>query len=40
VPLLTGRGLVANGPTAYVCRHFTCQAPATTPAALRQALLR
>jgi len=38
VPLLTGRGLVSGAPTAYVCRHFTCQAPVTTPAALREAL--
>jgi uncharacterized protein YyaL (SSP411 family) len=40
VPLLAGRGLVSGAPTAYVCRHFTCQAPVTTPAALREALLR
>ena len=38
VPLLAGRGLVKGGPTAYVCRQFTCQAPVTTPAELREAL--
>jgi uncharacterized protein YyaL (SSP411 family) len=40
VPLLAGRGLVAGGPAAYVCREFTCQAPVTTPAALRETLGR
>ena len=40
VPLLAGRGLVKGGPAAYVCREFTCQAPVTTPAALREALGR
>jgi uncharacterized protein YyaL (SSP411 family) len=40
VPLLAGRGLVAGGPAAYVCREFTCQAPVTTPAALREKLGR
>jgi len=38
VPLLTGRGVVAGAPAAYVCRNFTCQAPVTTPAALRELL--
>jgi hypothetical protein len=40
VPLLAGRGLVAGGPAAYVCRGFTCQTPVTTPAALRETLGR
>jgi uncharacterized protein len=40
VPLLAGRGLVAGGPAAYVCRGFTCQAPVTTPAAVRETLGR
>jgi uncharacterized protein len=40
VPLLAGRGLVNGGPAAYVCRGFTCQAPVTTPAALRETLGR
>jgi uncharacterized protein len=38
VPLLAGRGLVKGGPTAYVCRQFTCQSPVTTPAELRETL--
>jgi uncharacterized protein YyaL (SSP411 family) len=38
VPLLIGRGLVKGGPTAYVCRQFTCLAPVTTPAELRETL--
>ena len=33
-------GLVSGGPAAYVCRDFTCQAPVTTPAALRETLCR
>jgi uncharacterized protein len=38
VPLLADRPLVSGGPAAYVCRGFTCQAPVTTPAALRQSI--
>jgi len=38
VPLLAGRGLVNAGPTAYVCRGFTCEAPVTSTGALREAL--
>jgi len=38
VPLLADRPLVLGGPAAYVCRGFTCQAPVTTPAALREIL--
>jgi hypothetical protein len=38
VPLLAGRGLVDGAPAAYVCRHFTCQAPVTTPQQLREVL--
>ncbi len=34
VPLLTGRPLVDGAPAAYVCRHFTCDAPTTDPAVL------
>ncbi|MFG3286984.1 thioredoxin domain-containing protein [Streptomyces sp. NPDC048111] len=37
-PLLAGRGLVGGGAAAYVCRHFTCEAPVTTPDALATAL--
>jgi len=34
VPLLQDRPLVEGGPAAYVCRHFTCQAPVTSGDAL------
>ncbi|GAB7181233.1 thioredoxin domain-containing protein [Kitasatospora sp. Ki12] len=34
VPLLADRPLVDGAPTAYVCRHFACDAPTTDPAAL------
>ncbi|MEV6478947.1 thioredoxin domain-containing protein [Streptomyces sp. NPDC051576] len=37
-PLLADRPLVAGGPAAYVCRHFTCDAPTTDPEQLRAAL--
>jgi uncharacterized protein len=40
IPLLADRPLVSGGPAAYVCRNFTCQAPATTPATLRETLRR
>jgi uncharacterized protein YyaL (SSP411 family) len=29
---------VDGGPAAYVCRHFTCDAPVTTPESLAEAL--
>jgi uncharacterized protein YyaL (SSP411 family) len=38
VPLLQDRPLVAGAPAAYVCRHFTCDAPTTDPAALAAAI--
>ena len=38
VPLLRDRPLVAGAPAAYVCRHFTCDAPTTDPVALAEAL--
>jgi uncharacterized protein len=38
VPLLAGRGLVAGGPAAYVCRDFTCRLPVCDPMELRAAL--
>ena len=30
IPLLRGRGLINGRPTAYVCRNYACQKPATT----------
>jgi hypothetical protein len=38
VPLLSGRGLVAGAPAAYVCRNFTCRTPVTDPMDLRAVL--
>ena len=40
VPLLSGRPLVDGAPAAYVCEHFSCQAPVTSPMALRAALVK
>jgi uncharacterized protein YyaL (SSP411 family) len=37
-PLLEGRGEVGGEPAAYVCRHFVCDRPVTTPSDLRAAL--
>ncbi|MFE5208643.1 thioredoxin domain-containing protein [Streptomyces sp. NPDC056600] len=37
-PLLAGRPLVGGAPAAYVCRHFTCDAPTTDPSHLAQVL--
>jgi uncharacterized protein YyaL (SSP411 family) len=38
VPLLADRPLVGGRPAAYVCRHFSCDAPTTEPARLAEAL--
>ena len=38
VPLLDGRRPVDGQAAAYVCEHFSCQAPVTTPDALARAL--
>ncbi|MGZ6729599.1 MAG: thioredoxin domain-containing protein, partial [Gaiellaceae bacterium] len=38
VPLLTDRAPVDGHAAAYVCEHFVCQAPVTTPEALAAAL--
>jgi hypothetical protein len=35
IPLLQARKMIENRPTAYVCRNFTCQKPATTAGELR-----
>ncbi len=37
-PLLAGRVLLGGEATAYVCRHFSCDAPVTAPAALAEQL--
>ncbi|MFF3319632.1 thioredoxin domain-containing protein [Streptomyces sp. NPDC003035] len=39
-PLLKDRPLVDGGAAAYVCRHFTCDAPTTDPAELARTLAR
>ncbi|CAN5813067.1 thioredoxin domain-containing protein [soil metagenome] len=31
IPLLRGRGLLNNSAAAYVCEHFTCSEPVTSP---------
>jgi uncharacterized protein YyaL (SSP411 family) len=33
-PLMEGRTAIAGGPAAYVCEHFACRAPVTSPQAL------
>jgi uncharacterized protein YyaL (SSP411 family) len=38
VPLLRDRPMIDGRSTAYVCRHFTCQAPTTDAAALAREL--
>jgi uncharacterized protein len=38
VPLLKDRAPVDGRAAAYVCEHFICQAPVTTPDALAAAL--
>ena len=37
-PLLADRSLVDGKPTAYVCEHFACRQPITTPEELRAQL--
>jgi len=34
IPLLKGKGRMNNLPTAYVCEHYTCQRPVTSPSDL------
>ena len=31
VPLLAGRGMIDNRPTAYVCRNYVCERPVVEP---------
>src|SRR5262249_19791215 len=38
VPLLADRAPVDGHPAAYVCEHFTCRAPVTTPEELALSL--
>ena len=38
LPLLADRTAVGGQPTAYVCRHYVCQLPATDPRALARQL--
>ena len=38
LPLVAGMGPVTGQSVAYLCANFTCQAPVTTPDALRAAL--
>ncbi|MGI9076966.1 MAG: thioredoxin domain-containing protein [Gemmatimonadaceae bacterium] len=40
IALLQGRGLVSERATAYVCRHYSCEAPTDDPAGLRAILAR
>jgi uncharacterized protein YyaL (SSP411 family) len=39
VPILAGRTLIDDKATAYVCKNFACQLPATTPEELLKQLL-
>jgi uncharacterized protein len=38
VPLLRDRTMIDGLPTVYVCRHFTCDAPVTSPQEVAQVL--
>ena len=40
IPLLEGRARQGEQATAYVCQHFTCKMPVTTPEALRELLAK
>lgn len=40
IPLLQGRSELEGRPTAYVCEHFACKRPVTTPAELATQLVR
>ena len=38
MPLLEGRGMIGDRPTAYVCQNYVCQLPVTEPEALASRL--
>ncbi len=40
LPLLADRATIEGRAAAYVCRHFVCEAPVTTPQALGEQLER
>ncbi len=39
IPLLQGRGMVEDRPTAYVCQNYVCQLPVTDPQALAEQII-
>ncbi len=34
LPLLTGRRMIDDQPTVYICQRYACQEPITSPASL------
>ena len=39
-PLFTARPAINNQPTAYICRHFTCQRPLTDLEAIQTVMVQ